>query len=551
LGKALFRLEPELQFMTRPKPIEPRVLTRREQFVNELSRHGIDSSGCQLLADVVFEAFDEQPKSIVLEDFTLRHLHEWHDQAGIEGLLVLLIDWLQSECYSNPGWDTNQAIDRLFTKSMKRPIDWNLGLLRAGAVGLKDPYKIASTLVTRSLVRPIDCIRMGTISDSAEMGRCPPLSSSRTERKSHELGLDHAAFWIEVVGIKAFAGLTPRIAEFDDLELCNMLYGTLPSIRLWMSSQEWHETWFDRADKSFADIFRPIVDLLEVRFESSPENETLQSLWLRFAWMVYEADPSSCSAERRKKLLKAAHDDLGRLRPLLRKAATEGAAEEFRSRWANRHPSLFLIYRLGGLWQGTRVLLHAFRALNTPALAADLRYWPTLDRQAPPEPWSSIPTSLVSMFHNRAAAEQQADDDLSAFRAAFAEYCLERLKTRKARTTSDDLDFVEPSPIWRECFVRAIGELHVNPGGKGHRVLNWLSENDPDEDVRIAAKKVYVALRHGPSLPTRTSPRRAFIHAFWWISQAHLLALGVELDDDGAQRTREEEVRRTTEPADL
>jgi hypothetical protein len=43
------------------------------------------------------------------------------------------------------------------------------------------------------------------------------------------------------------------------------------------------------------------------------------------------------------------------------------------------------------------------------------------------------------------------------------------------------------------------------------------------------------------------SPRRAVLGAFWWLRQAHLKSLGIEIDRDGAQRTRIKELSRTKE----
>jgi len=106
-------------------------------------------------------------------------------------------------------------------------------------------------------------------------------------------------------------------------------------------------------------------------------------------------------------------------------------------------------------------------------------------------------------------------------------------------------DFVETRPIWRYFYIRALQDLKVNPRGRAHHVLHWVSKNDPEKDVRDAAAKAYNDLRHGQRLGDGLSPRRPLLAAFWWLRQAHLFGLGVEPDTRGAQRTRAKEVTRT------
>ena len=153
-------------------------------------------------------------------------------------------------------------------------------------------------------------------------------------------------------------------------------------------------------------------------------------------------------------------------------------------------------------------------------------------------------------LHEYMGREQDNDPQLDKFRAEFALFCLERLKTRKSRdkqSGSAVSSQVESDPAWREGFIQAARALCVNPKGKGHHILNWVVKNDPDDTVREVAIKAYAELRHQPSLPKGLSPRRAVFDAFWWLRQAHLKSLGKVIDLDGANHTREEEARRTTE----
>ena len=111
-----------------------------------------------------------------------------------------------------------------------------------------------------------------------------------------------------------------------------------------------------------------------------------------------------------------------------------------------------------------------------------------------------------------------------------------------------------PRPAWRQCYVQALAALRVNPGGRAHRTLFWLLNNDPDDTVKELAKKAHKRVRHldrsKPNLDEGASPRRPLFEAFWWLRQAHLITLGVEIDQAGAMRTRRRELHRTREKDD-
>ncbi|MBZ0152257.1 MAG: hypothetical protein K8J09_12070 [Planctomycetes bacterium] len=221
------------------------------------------------------------------------------------------------------------------------------------------------------------------------------------------------------------------------------------------------------------------------------------------------------------------------------------------------------VFQLEGLWEGMRQLLLAMRALKSPCVAADLRYWEEPGVAAshyprqPEEPWRCIPAKLVANFHAFVSKEEATDPELKALRSKFAAFCLNGLrdnwseKEREEAAASGRVrtngDMVEASPDWRFCRVRAAKTLAINPEGRGHRLLQAASEMDPDPSVREAANDAYQSLRRGVTLPDGMSPRRAVLGAFWWLRQAHLKALDIEIDRDGAQRTRIKELSRTKE----
>lgn len=221
------------------------------------------------------------------------------------------------------------------------------------------------------------------------------------------------------------------------------------------------------------------------------------------------------------------------------------------------------VFQIEGLWEGMRQLLLAMRALKSPCVASDLRYWEEAGVAAshyprqPEEPWRCIPAKLVASFHAFVGKEEAKDPELKELRGQFAAYCLNGLRdtwNEKERAeaeasgrlrTNDDM--VEPSADWRYCRVRAAKTLAINPDGRGHRLLQTASEIDPDPNVREVANDAYQSLRRGVTLPEGMSPRRAVLGAFWWLRQAHLKALNIEIDRDGAQRTRIKELSRTKE----
>lgn len=267
----------------------------------------------------------------------------------------------------------------------------------------------------------------------------------------------------------------------------------------------------------------------------------------RIAWLAYSYSLEYASIEEGEGqlLVAAAREFLGRLRSSIRGNPDKADYETFND------ASLFLFY-FAEPWTLAKPLLLIFAELPRPVLADDLRNWNEPGKtQFPDHPEGrivqNIINALVSPLSPGVQAELKDDPKMSALRSKFAAFCLERLKTKenvdkdKAVTAAD---LVEPRIWWRRCYVRAFAELHCSPQGKGHRVLHWLQEKDPDEIVRRFAKETYRRARQQADLPQEKSPRRAILSAFWWLQQAHLLELNVKIDPEGAQRTRAKQLRR-------
>lgn len=267
------------------------------------------------------------------------------------------------------------------------------------------------------------------------------------------------------------------------------------------------------------------------------------------------------SDQVRKAFQEGARETLGIMRKRLEESADDKARDAIALDLPHYGRAVHILATFGGLWPAAKVLLLGLRCLPHPAVASDLRYWTEFgpDHEQPPATWSWIPQALSQVIHGFARSEQEQDPQLLEVRTKFAEFCLERLKTkddrglreRKGSVTNEDL--LEVSPVWRRCYARAIRELRVNPRGRGHMILDWLAKNDPDASVRRDASGSATELRHGPKLPDGWSPRRPIFAALWQLRQAQFLAPGgkerpgAHLNEVGAKRTREKEVQRTRE----
>ena len=306
-----------------------------------------------------------------------------------------------------------------------------------------------------------------------------------------------------------------------------------------------------------ADELIPFMELLnEKEPELRRERASLLTAWWRLSVVIYSESmgglASGLSDELRDRLVASAAKHMGMLRKVLRETP-----EDFKHKdpigayvydFYDKAFKVLLIF--SSPWRCLKSLLLAFTEMTEPAVASDLSHWAGSDRESPPHPYNQIPSWIgISMDPQNLQSELNRDPHLQELREEFARFCLERLKTKKNDTNRSekvsnyaDGDFVEPRSIWRQCYVQALTALRVNPGGRAHRTLFWLSKNDPDKNVREFAKRAHRQIRHlnrnKPNLDRGASPRRPLFEAFWWLRQAHLLALGKEIDQADAMRTR-------------
>lgn len=303
------------------------------------------------------------------------------------------------------------------------------------------------------------------------------------------------------------------------------------------------------------ECFLMLYAVVDRRTPETSQNEQLVRAWwmanllLHHRNFVAEFKPDS---NLTKRLLTSAKLHIGKMRAELKKCPDNCDFEHYQ--WA-----VVVLRVFGSPWQAVNALLLVFAEMAKQSVSTDLRYWNETGKPSPPEPYVLIPRLIANCFYPRnLRAEIEKDPTLSSFRGEFSKFCLSRLRTRKNETKDAskesnlrDEDFVEPRPWWRLCYVKAIRELGVNPAGKAHKTLFWLSQNDPDADVKTAAKSAYNIIRHKDGKDAMSqpgvSPRRPLFAAFWWLRQAHLLNLGIQVDAIGADRTRDKEIRRTRE----
>ncbi len=309
----------------------------------------------------------------------------------------------------------------------------------------------------------------------------------------------------------------------------------------------------------------PFFKLLDEKApEESHERSYLLKAWWHLSRVIYDSRMGGLndelSQELRDRLVESAARHIGILRSVLR-----DSPEDFDEEDSYGIPvfdfyieAFEVLLAFAKPWKRLKPLLLVFSAMKRPAVASDLRTWPEFEKEPLPDPYFRIARRIaIGMYPEHLQEELKHDPYLQGLREEFAKFCLERLRTRKERREKSkdsnytDEDFVETRPVWRRGYVQALAALRVNPGGRAHRTLFWLLNNDPDKRVRELAKKAHKQVRHldrdKPNLDEGASPRRPLFEAFWRLREAHLKTLGIKIDHEGAKRTRQTELRRTRE----
>lgn len=364
--------------------------------------------------------------------------------------------------------------------------------------------------------------------------------------------------------------LLEDFSGFPDSVLGDKILGLLNAIDSAMTIASWKLPSEERIDplnngwNIVAYELIPFLELLTVRKpELTQERSSLLKAWWRLSKLIYGWSngglESKLSEDLKKRLLESASRHIGILRSMLR-----DTPEIFESEDSPRSPvsdfyekAFYVLLVFAKPWKRLKPLLLAFTEMNAQAVASHLSFWNESDQENPPQPYSQIPLWIgMSMYPQHLQDELKRDSYLQKLREEFAKFCLGRLRTKGKNKNGGyaNADFIEPRPAWRLCYVQALAALRVNPGGRAHRTLFWLLNNDPDETVRSLAKRAHKQVRHldrrKPNLDEGSSARRPLFEAFWWLRQAHLMTLGIEIDRAGAMRTRRKELHRTREKDD-
>ena len=359
--------------------------------------------------------------------------------------------------------------------------------------------------------------------------------------------------------------LLKDFADFPEDVLGDKVLGLLNAIGYAMGSAVGRKR-LDPLNHGWGVVADELIPFLELLTEKQPElNQKRSSVlkaWWRLSKTIYGWSmgglESELSGELRNKLVESAARHIGILRSILRETPEVFKEEDSSGTVADFYEQAFeVLLVFGAPWKCLKPLLLAFTEMTVQAVTPDLRAWPELGEEPPPHPYSQIPLWIaIAMYPQNLRSELDRDPHLQELREEFAKFCIGRLRTKTKHENPDytDEDFVEPRQAWRRCYVQTLAALRINPGGRAHRTLFWLSKNDPDEKVRELAQRAHKQVRHldrqKPNLDEGASPRRPLFEAFWWLRQAHLLTLGEEIDEPGALRTRRKELHRTREKSD-
>jgi hypothetical protein len=438
---------------------------------------------------------------------------------------------------------SDQALDDMI-EILKRhhpTLDFRPGLASINEP-LDDPLsRIPARLFAHDLIRPAETLDLALVIEAGKTRQC-----QHAEEFANPKRLE---WWLKHIGWRFLGKWLPAFKELPDYAIAGVAQGINRALeKYWYiahlipnenaaEGEAWNRK--NRFPASLAKELEPFFHELFSRLDRAQDDQDLLWMCCRFAFLAYENNTPALDPARRKRLLQLARDELGKLRTLTRNAQSPEARAEADRRRGFYDDALMYICAFGSIWMGLKPLVLAMRSLNSPCVPPDLWYWSERKGEKTPY-WSWLPNFASGVVHHHSRLEEEQDPRLESLRNDFAEFCLERLKSKDGK-------LVEPSAHWRYGYVRALQDLRMNPRGHGHHVLHHVQGNDPDSAVKDAAKAAYNEMRHGEDLPENRSPRRAILGALFWIRRAHFIELeGQEkLDETGALRTRNREGRRT------
>jgi hypothetical protein len=165
---------------------------------------------------------------------------------------------------------------------------------------------------------------------------------------------------------------------------------------------------------------------------------------------------------------------------------------------------------------------------------------------------SCLAGEITRFFHKRNQEKlKQLRQDMAN---DFVDYLKPAKKPRQPENYTEaekaeqgfDVNYTEPSPIWRYAYIRALVDLGVHSDGRGHfyhEILAKVAGEDPSEQVRNAAAKADKELNELRNGIAGNDNKKRLYEAFWWLRQAHMLSLGAAIDTKEALKTRIQEWR--------
>jgi len=218
--------------------------------------------------------------------------------------------------------------------------------------------------------------------------------------------------------------------------------------------------------------------------------------------------------------------------------------KEFPEGGFNFPASDFILERTGDIWKALKPLILAFRASKDILLNESLNNIPNIIS-------ISLLNKITSFF--RIEDQEKLKDLRYNMANDFAEYLkpaknerqAEKYTQKEKETQGFDLSYTEPNPYWRYAYVRALGDLGIKTdrGHYFHKILEKVSEKDPSEDVKSAAKKLMEKLDSIRKGYSGANHKKCLFEAFWWLKNAHMLSLGGKVDSKKALEQRIKEWR--------
>jgi len=196
--------------------------------------------------------------------------------------------------------------------------------------------------------------------------------------------------------------------------------------------------------------------------------------------------------------------------------------------------SYFVWERTGNIWKALKPLILAFRTSKSILLDESLNI---NDKNI--LSYSLIKKGIIDFFYIEDQEKlkelryDMANDFSEYLKPTKNERQVEKYTQTEINEKGFDLSYTEPSPYWRYAYVRALGDLGVKTDKRGHyfkKILENVSEEDPSEDVKTAAKKVMKKLDSIRKGYSGANHKKCLFEAFWWLKCAHIISFGVNPD---------------------